>query len=84
MSVMFTSLYPAVRVPKDVWQWIDTAQYRLCRHGAHKGLSAVDLLVCATAAIQGLVILHDDNDYVTAAHHLTDVVEHRVHDLSGL
>lgn len=84
MSDTFATYYPDVPVPKAAWRWIDTAQYRLCRRGVHRALSAVDLMVCATAAAQGLVILHDDNDFVTAAAQLTDVMERRVHDLSGL
>lgn len=81
MSAMFDTLYPDVAVPKDVWRWIEAAQYRLLRKGAHQALSAVDLLVCATAAHHGLVILHDDGDFVTAATHLGDVRERRVKDV---
>lgn len=36
-----------------------------------------DLLICATAAGRRLVVLHDD-DFVTAARHLTDLSERRV------
>jgi predicted nucleic acid-binding protein len=81
MSSMFVDLYPDVPVPKGAWQWIEAAQYRLMRGGVHGALSCVDLLVCACAAARGLVILHDDNDFVTAARHLPDVVERRVNDL---
>lgn len=77
---MFDELYPDVAVPKSAWQWIETAQYRLLRQGAHQALSAVDLLICATAAHHGLGVLHDDNDFVTAARHLADVHERGVHD----
>ena len=66
MSGMFAVLFPDVAVPKGAWQWIESAQYRLLRHGAHRALSAVDLLICATAAQRDLVVLHDDNDFVTA------------------
>jgi hypothetical protein len=41
----------------------------------------VDLLICACAAIRGLVILHDDNDFVVAARHLPDLAERRVQTL---
>jgi predicted nucleic acid-binding protein len=51
-----------------------------CGPGAHRAMSAVDLLICATAAVQGLVVLHDDKDFATAADHLTDLTERRVHD----
>jgi hypothetical protein len=50
------------------------------RAGAHRALSCVDLLICACAAIRGLVILHDDNDFV-AARHLPDLAERRIHSL---
>jgi hypothetical protein len=51
------------------------------RAGAHRALSCVDLLICACAAIRGLVILHDDNDFVAASRHLPDLAERRVHSL---
>jgi predicted nucleic acid-binding protein len=78
MTAMFVDLYPDVTVPKTAWQWVESAQYRLLRAGAHRALSCVDLLVCACAAIRGLVVLHDDNDFVTAAQHLPDLAERRV------
>lgn len=78
MTEMFVDLYPDVAVPKSAWQWVESAQYRLLRAGAHRALSCVDLLVCACAATRGLVVLHDDNDFVTAAQHLPDLAERRV------
>ncbi len=80
MSGMFDALYPDAAIPKGAWQWVESAQYRLLRHGAHRALSAVDLLICATAAHHGLVVLHDDNDFVTAARHLPDLQERTIHD----
>lgn len=77
---MFDELYPDTPVPKGAWRWIESAQYRLVRHGAHRALSAVDLLICATAAHYGLVVLHDDNDFTTAASRLPDVRERNVRD----
>ena len=81
MTRMFADLYPDVAVPKVAWQWVESAQYRLLRAGTHRALSCVDLLICACAAINGLVILHDDNDFVTAARHLPDLAERRVRAL---
>jgi predicted nucleic acid-binding protein len=81
MTGMFVDLYPDVGVPKTAWHWVESAQYRLLRAGAHRALSCVDLLICASAAIRGLVILHDDNDFVTAARHLPDLAERRVQSL---
>jgi predicted nucleic acid-binding protein len=79
MTAMFVDLYPDVAVPKTAWQWVESAQYRLLRAGAaHRALSCVDLLICASAAIRGLVVLHDDNDFITAAQHLPDLAERRI------
>jgi predicted nuclease of predicted toxin-antitoxin system len=78
MSQMFGELYPDAAVPKRVWQWIETAQSRLVTVGVHRALSAVDLLICGTAAGHSLIILHDDNDFVAAARHLPDVRERRI------
>jgi predicted nucleic acid-binding protein len=80
MSGMFGALYPDVAMPKGAWQWIESAQYRLLRHGAHRALSAVDLLICATAAHHDLVVLHDDRDFATAGRYLADVRERSVHE----
>jgi predicted nucleic acid-binding protein len=81
MTAMFHDLYPDVAVPKTAWQWVESAQYRLLRAGAHRALSCVDLLICACAATRGLVVLHDDNDFVVAAQHLPDVAQRRVRDI---
>lgn len=80
MSAMFDELYPDAAVPKAAWRWVESAQYRLLRQGAHRALSAVDLLICATAAQHDLIVLHDDKDFVTAARCLPDVRERSVHD----
>lgn len=81
MSEMFAALYPDAAVPKAAWRWIESAQYRLLRHGAHRALSAVDLLICATAAERHLVVLHDDNDFATAAHYVPDLRERGIHNV---
>ena len=78
MSEMFDALYPDAAVPKGTWRWIESAQYRLLRQGAHRALSAVDLLICATAAHHDLAILHDDGDFVTAARYLPDLRERTI------
>jgi predicted nucleic acid-binding protein len=80
MRDMFASLYPNVAVPKGAWRWIDSAQYRLLRQGAHRALSAVDLLICATAAAHDLVVLHDDADFAIAARWLPDVRDRSIFD----
>ncbi|HTZ30697.1 MAG TPA: PIN domain-containing protein [Streptosporangiaceae bacterium] len=81
MSEMFAALYSDAAVPKAAWRWIESAQYRLLRHGAHRALSAVDLLICATAAQHDLVVLHDDRDFATAARYLPDLRERAVRDV---
>jgi predicted nucleic acid-binding protein len=50
------------------------------RHGAYRALSAVDLLICATAADRDLVVLHDDNDFAIAARFLPDLRERPIHN----
>jgi len=79
MSEMFDALYPDAPVPKGAWRWIESAQYRLLRHGAHRALSAVDLLICASAVHHDLVVLHDDSDFATAARYLPDLRERPIH-----
>ncbi len=83
MSQMFDVLYPDVPVFKTAWQWIESAQYRLLRRGAHRALSAVDLLICATAAHHNLAVLHNDRDFATAARYLPDLRERSVANAPG-
>jgi predicted nucleic acid-binding protein len=78
MNQMFRDVYPDVPVPKSVWRWIDSAQHRLAGAGAVRALSVVDLLICATAAARGLVIVHDDANYEIAERHLPDVRARRI------
>ncbi|MGW3570422.1 PIN domain-containing protein [Streptomyces sp. NPDC000941] len=78
MAEMFTDLFPDVSVPKAVWKWIETGQYRLAQRGQHQSLSAVDWLICATAAHHGLVVLHDDADFRAAARLIPDLTERNV------
>ena len=84
MAEMFEALYPDVAIPKGAWQWIESAQYRLLRGGAHRALSAVDLLICATAAHRGLTVLHDDADFATGARYLPDLSERSVRELPAV
>jgi predicted nucleic acid-binding protein len=71
---------PGAPVPTGAWRWIESAQYRLLGHGAHRALPAADLLICATAAHRNLVVLHDHSDFATAARHLSDLRERTIHD----
>ncbi|MDA8322639.1 MAG: PIN domain-containing protein [Actinomycetota bacterium] len=80
MTEMFEALYADAPVPKTAWRWMESAQYRLLRNGAHRAMSAVDLLICATAAQHDLTVLHDDNDFTTAARYLPDLRERDIRD----
>jgi predicted nucleic acid-binding protein len=51
------------------------------RHGVHRALSGVDLLICATAAQRDLAVLYDDNDFAAAARYLPDLRERAIHDV---
>ncbi|GAQ65650.1 MULTISPECIES: PIN domain nuclease [Streptomyces] len=42
-------------------------QRELTEKGQHRSAGAVDLLVAATAELQGLILLHYDNDFETIA-----------------
>lgn len=81
IAEMFTDLYPDVAVPKNAGRWIGSVQHRMARAGEHRSASAVDLIIAATAAHHGLIVLHDDADYRTVARHATDLGEHNIHDV---
>ena len=40
-------------------------------------------LICAGAAVNGLAVLHDNNDFALAAQHLPDLAERQVRSLPG-
>ncbi|MBO0515414.1 VapC toxin family PIN domain ribonuclease [Streptomyces beijiangensis] len=77
---MFDDLYDDVVVPKGAGRWISGLQHRAAERGAHKALSAVDLQICATAAHHGLVVLHDDADFVTGARLASELEQRSVLD----
>lgn len=82
MTDMFSDLFPDVSVPKAAWARVDSGQYRLAQRGRHQSLSVVDWLLCATAMHHGLVVLHDDKDFVAAGGVLGELREHNVHDVA--
>lgn len=65
--------FARVPVPKKAWAWIDTAQYKLTQMGQHRSAGVVDLLLCATAALHDLTLLHVDNDFKAVASVLPEV-----------
>lgn len=77
---MFTELYDDAPLPEGAAQWAAGLQARAAEHGAHQALPAVDLQICATAAHHGLVVLHDDRDFVTAARFAVELQQHNVYD----
>ncbi|MET8508643.1 PIN domain-containing protein [Streptomyces sp. NPDC004787] len=83
ISEMFADLYPDVAVPKNAGRWIGSVQHRMAKAGEHRSVSAVDLIIAATAAHHGLTVLHDDTDYRTIARHAPDLSEHSVRDALG-
>jgi predicted nucleic acid-binding protein len=70
-----TALFEPVRVPKDVWRWVDSAQYKLTQQGQHRGPGVVDLVLCGTAVHHGLTVLHRDRDFVTVARVMKELRE---------
>lgn len=80
ITEMFVDLYPDRAVPKNTGRWIDATQRRMARSGEHRSASPVDLMISATAAHYGLVVLHDDADYRTVAKHATGLAEHNIRD----
>jgi hypothetical protein len=60
------------------------AQYALAEKGALGAAGPLDLMICATAVHHGLVVLHDDADFVTVARFLPAVSERNVRNAPGL
>ena len=80
MGEMFADLYPDVPLPKGLWSWIEAAQYQLAKAGAVRAASPLDMIICGTAAHHGLIVLHDDRDFITVAGVLPDVLQRSVHE----
>jgi predicted nucleic acid-binding protein len=80
MTEMFARLYPDVPVPKSASRWVEATQHRLMSKGHHTAPSPVDLIIAATAAHHGLVVLHDDNDFATIADAVIDFEQRSVYD----
>ncbi|WP_338671991.1 PIN domain-containing protein [Streptomyces sp. SCSIO 30461] len=79
-SAMFAELYADAPVPEGAAQWVGGIRRRAAENGAHQALSAVDLQISATAAHLGLIVLHDDEDFVTAARFAVELQQHNAHD----
>ncbi|WP_431966431.1 PIN domain-containing protein [Nocardia sp. bgisy134] len=77
---MYDALYSDAAVPKSAGTWIAGLQDRAAERGNHGCLSSVDLQICATAAYHGLVVVHDDADFVTAARLATELRQVNVHE----
>ncbi|CAM2740254.1 PIN domain-containing protein [Skermania piniformis] len=80
IAEMFVDLYPDRAVPRNAGRWIDATQRRMAGSGEHRSASAIDLMIAATAAHHGLILLHDDADYRVVANHAPDLAEHRICD----
>lgn len=76
---MFAELCDDIAVPKSAGKWIAGLQHQAAQHGVHRALSPVDLQICATAAHHGLTVLHDHDDFVTAASLATELNERNIH-----
>ncbi|UQT61640.1 PIN domain-containing protein [Streptomyces durmitorensis] len=77
---LLSDLYADGSVPKGAAKWIGAVQLRAAEKGAHKALSAVGLQICATAAHHGLIVLHDDNDFVTAERFAVEMRQRNVRE----
>ncbi|GAA3371783.1 PIN domain nuclease [Streptomyces sannanensis] len=60
-------LFNRTPVPDGVHQRARTVQRMLTERGEHHSAGAVDLLVAATAELNGLIVLHYDADFDTVA-----------------
>lgn len=52
-----------VGVPDRVYERAAEVQAALTERGSHRGPGPMDLLIAATAELQGLVLLHHDRDF---------------------
>jgi predicted nucleic acid-binding protein len=82
IAEMYSDLYPDVTVPKRADHWVEVTQYRMSRAGEHRSASAIDLIIAATAAHHGLIVLHDDSDFATVARHAPELVQHNIHNVT--
>ncbi len=67
-----------VSAPERMWKMSAAIRRALVPHGAHRGLSGVDLEVVAAAVLLKLTVLHEDADFETAARFVPAVRERRI------
>lgn len=60
---LLNTTFAWVAMPEHVFRRADEVQQLLTDRGWHRSASAVDLLIAATAELQGLTLLHYDHDY---------------------
>ncbi|MEV7597751.1 PIN domain-containing protein [Kitasatospora sp. NPDC089797] len=58
---------PTVGIPKSIWDWVDTAQYKLTQKAQHRAAGLADLLLAGTAVHHDMTVLHLDEDFATVA-----------------
>jgi predicted nucleic acid-binding protein len=80
---MITRQYRDAPVPKRAPQWVDAVQTRMASHGQHRSAGAIDLIIAATAAHHGLIVIHCDNDFHTIAKHAGDLREININTMKG-
>lgn len=64
-------LFTWAPVDERAWQRAAEVQQTLTEAGEHRSAGPVDLLIAATAELQGLTLLHYDRDFETIAAHTT-------------
>ncbi|GAA2560524.1 PIN domain nuclease [Winogradskya consettensis] len=67
MENTLESYCPWVTVPEQVFRRAREVQNSMFQRGTHRSAGPVDLLVAATAELQGLTMLHYDRDFVKIA-----------------
>lgn len=64
--------------PESVWEWVDTAQYKLTQKGRHRAAGLADLLLAGTAVHHDMTVLHLDDDFATVARVVGELREHDI------
>lgn len=60
---LLNETYPWVTMPDDVYRRAAQVQDLLTQKGQHRSAGPIDLLVAATAELNGLTVLHYDGDF---------------------
>ena len=77
MAELLDTLFAPVSFHSALWPWVDAAQQRMADR-SQRCAGVIDLMTAALAVERGLIVLHDDKDFSTAARVIPELRQYRI------